>query len=63
MSGRPWQGREPSLTPQQAERLRSIGEQRQSLPSNRQLAREFGISPATVNSYLRGRLPKRYAGG
>lgn len=41
-------GRKPKLSPQQIAQLRHIKAQRDALPTNVQLAQQYGVSPATI---------------
>ncbi len=59
--GQRWLGREPSLTRQEAERLREIAER--DRPKTRALADQFQLSPRSVRAYVAGYSPKRHGSG
>ena len=45
-------GRRPTITREQYQRIIDVKVARAMLPSNKELAREFGISPSTVNGLM-----------
>jgi len=60
MSTARWMGRKPALSPEQIREVRRIADARASLPSDRELAEEFGVRLSTLRAYRRGLIPKRY---
>ena len=45
-------GRRPTITREQYQRIIDVKVARAMLPSNKELARELGISPSTVNGLM-----------
>lgn len=52
MSPRQYVGGKPRLTPEQYARVREIKAQRDAIPSDKHLAREFGVSERIIERAL-----------
>lgn len=52
---KPTYGRPAKLDPEELEKLRDIVRAREALPSNAELARQYGCSPRTLTNHLRAR--------